>query len=483
MNQASAQSGSQWATVVALYVVVFFAIGGTSVPATWALTAQTVLGSALLVGALWRLRSGFSTRLAAAGSALALATVCLPLVQLIPLPYSMWSHFAGRSSIVDLQALTAVPPSASPLSLSALTTRADALAILPAFAVFLAGLTFPPRHFLRICVGITAFGLVQVLLGLAQRFQGEQSSLYIFGGSANGLAVGTYANRNFFAAELATCLPFAAAMMAIMATDHGMRVSVAGLAAIVLSAVLLMGLGANESRAGIIMCIPAIIGAIILFSRAANKDAKPGHMLPMLLSGLAVMIVGQASVLGLLRLAQTDPASDYRSTFAKVTWQAVQQYWPDGSGLGTFVPVYQTLEVPETLLPQYVNHAHNDWLELLLEGGAPAAALLVLFLCWLLWALYAAWRGNSTGQTALMQRTASLVALLLLGHSLVDYPLRTPALMVLFALCCALMAAPPLTSSLREKRAKSKKVGQGDQPLPRRPFQRPAHGFGSREQQ
>ena len=59
---------------------------------------------------------------------------------------------------------------------------------------------------------------------------------------------------------------------------------------------------------------------------------------------------------------------------------ALKHYGLAGTGFGTFVPIYQSAESLESVVPQYINHAHNDYLELLLEGGAPAACLLFCFL-------------------------------------------------------------------------------------------------------
>ncbi len=42
----------------------------------------------------------------------------------------------------------------------------------------------------------------------------------------------------------------------------------------------------------------------------------------------------------------------------------------------------------------------------------------------------------------MLERAASLVILLLLAHSLVDYPLRTAALSAIFAFFCAVLGAP-----------------------------------------
>ncbi|MER8848745.1 MULTISPECIES: O-antigen ligase family protein [Mesorhizobium] len=78
------------------------------------------------------------------------------------------------------------------------------------------------------------------------------------------------------------------------------------------------------------------------------------------------------------------------------------------------------------IFKSYVNHAHNDYLELALEGGLPVILLMVAYAV-LLSASSAVIRGEP------LQKAAFLSLAFLLVHSLVDYPLRTAALAMTFA--------------------------------------------------
>ena len=85
---------------------------------------------------------------------------------------------------------------------------------------------------------------------------------------------------------------------------------------------------------------------------------------------------------------------DFRWPVAQVTSQAAIANLPFGSGFGTFVPVFEQF-APRTLLldqNRYVNHAHNDWLELWLTGGVIAIVLTVGFLAWLAASTFSLWR-------------------------------------------------------------------------------------------
>ena len=154
---------------------------------------------------------------------------------------------------------------------------------------------------------------------------------------------------------------------------------------------------------------------------------------------------------------------------------AARNYAPVGSGLGSFVPVFQLFERPEvfTVLQQYVNHAHNDYIELFIETGLMGAAALLVFLAWFATAAVrsALW---PSGRDADLPRVAAVIVALLLVHSIVDYPLRTAAMAVVFALGCGLLT-PPAASRPRSRRSASAPANdaiRGDslRRLPSRPY-------------
>jgi O-antigen ligase len=115
---------------------------------------------------------------------------------------------------------------------------------------------------------------------------------------------------------------------------------------------------------------------------------------------------------------------------------AADGFLPFGSGLGSFDRVYQSVEPLNLVAVEYLNHAHNEYLELWLETGWVGAAIFGLFVVWLAASIVRAWRSGGDG----LARGAGAAILLLMAASVVDYPLRTEALVVLFAFCCGLLA-------------------------------------------
>jgi len=122
---------------------------------------------------------------------------------------------------------------------------------------------------------------------------------------------------------------------------------------------------------------------------------------------------------------------------------------PFGSGLGSFPSVYPLYERLEQVTPTFVNHAHNDYAEVMLELGLAGILLMLLFLAWWSAAVWRVWRTAEAGPIA---RAASIASAAILIHSVVDFPLRTAAIAACFGMCLALLSDTRAASS-KEKSA------------------------------
>jgi O-Antigen ligase len=470
--------------VIAGYVTVLILGGGISIPTPWMVMFQSGLSLLVIGWALIRLaKQGFPTKLAFWGAVIAAGAIGLVLAQLLPLPPTIWQTFPSRDLVIRNYALIGELPGWSPLSLSPDGTSADGIALLPGLAAFLAVLTVNARQVFWIGAGIVTCAIISIGFSLLQHFDGGDSAYYLYD-SAGGIGVGTFNNRNFFAAQLYTSIPILSAF-AVAAQDRWRLRPILVLAAgIVYAGIILVGLSLSASRTGILLAMPAVLFGVIL---AYSRSSGPKHLSATTYGLIALLfgffVVGQASVVGLLRLVQSDPLTDYRAVISKGSIELALRFVPTGGGFGTFVPLYQLQETPETMRPEYVNHAHNDWLELVIEGGGAAVILLAAFLLWFILSALRVWRYGQGGRTALFQRMASLVLPLLLLHSFVDFPLRTPALLILFALCCGIITLKPEILKSATPPGRSRKPPAApvitNNPGERKPFRRPQTGFGA----
>jgi O-antigen ligase len=426
-------------------------------------SAQGIWGNALLqIAAIiiicWWVVDG-RTRLPPAGRSLAwllALAVLLILLQILPFPPSIWTSLPGRQIVVEGRALLGLAPGWSSISLAPFDSMATLPLLLPPVALFVAVVQAEGKNGTWIAVALITATFAGVLLGLLQVSSGNPtaSPWYLYKFSNFGFATGFFANSNHMASLLLVALPFVAALGAIGAgstKDVRKRYSVIALTAGSIG-VVMIGLALNGSLAGAGLLVPVGIASLLLAVRMGPK-AK-----------LLVVGVGTAAFLGFIvllsspageRLALTG-ASTSMSTRHEIlahSMEAVKEFGPVGSGLGTYSKVYPLFEDPDAIAPTYVNHAHNDYVELAVELGLPGMLLVALFLLW--WASEV-WRMVSTPSASPFAKAAAIGSAAILLHSLVDFPLRTSAISALFGLCLAMILlsrnSPTTSKDLREAR-------------------------------
>jgi O-antigen ligase len=327
---------------------------------------------------------------------------------------------------------------------------------LPPMAIFLAAIQLGYRERRSLSLIIIAIGVMSVFLGLSQVAQGSGSELRFYTITNNTEAVGFFANRNHFAALLYAVLLFAA----VWAIDIGFKTgswkdvrtfesaNIMPVTAIFLVfVVVIAGEAMARSRAGLALTIVALVAVFALaFTDRRNTAGLKSNKLLIAAIVLAIILSLQFALYRVLGRFAYDPLENARLVFAHNTIRAAWAFMPFGSGLGTFVPVYAMFERPvDTIANTYANHAHDDILELWLETGVMGIILICLFLTWLGFASVKLWRRPPSGPGGFdctLARAAALVIGLLVAHSFVDYPMRTEAIMAVFAVSCALLIEP-----------------------------------------
>jgi O-antigen ligase len=219
---------------------------------------------------------------------------------------------------------------------------------------------------------------------------------------------------------------------------------------VVLLISLVIGLTATLSRFGILLGLVAGLCSIPLVASLATGAARKRIiMIATIANAAALLLMFQFGFVGMAeRLSQT-LSTDLRWPLASITVNAAKDYFPFGSGIGTFAPIYQRYEPLEYLLEAYVNRAHNDWLETWLEGGLITATVVCLLLACFLFLAYRSWRTTNPSFLVAYARAGSICIGLLLIHSVLDYPLRTTALMVMVAISFAFMLRAHLENAAR----------------------------------
>jgi O-antigen ligase len=447
------------------FVVILAMLFGGGGNQGWSDAIVQLAALPLLAWALFKLNPSQLGRAGQWAIILLCAILALPLLQLIPLPPSVWSSLPGRGEIAFAYESAGMALPWLPISLDPTATWLALLSLVPATAVFLAILSLEQRSRRILIVLIFIIVFASGLLDVLQMMGGEDSALRFY--AFTNRAVGFFANPDHHAAFLYSAIPYVVAWAIGLVLDHrGNRTIGLALLAL-LTLTIIIGLAATQSRTGMALLLVAGLSGILLVWR--HDRGQSGRRLLRFASGayvVALILAFQFGFVGFVGRFEYQGFEDLRWPAARITSQAAIANMPFGSGLGSFVPIFQRFE-PRTIDQSvYVNHAHNDWLELWLNGGVPAILLIIGFLTWFAAASIRLWRDGRLEAPVLdlaLAQAASIVIILLLLHSVVDYPLQIPTLSVVFAIACAYLVAP------RRSRDGVEMSARDSQPGPRLP--------------
>jgi hypothetical protein len=435
--------GTGWAIASALFLALALIVGGGTRNDLLSDLAIQLAALPVLVLGLRRLD------LAALDAArlrllwLSAAAITLPLLHAIPLPALLWAWAPGRAELAA-QAVDLGLPWATwrAWSLDPQASLASARSLLPALAMLVIAIQLPWRVLRILWWIVVGAALLMVPVGLAQLAQGPHSELRYYSPTNVHDAVGLFANRNHYASLLAmaTTMVFAFVVAAAHKASRraGARQVYLTLAWVLVAAMLLAGATLSRSRAGVGLAVLGILALLFWAWRARGEHPGAWRWLAGFFA-FAALIAFQAGFLAFEdRLTQF---SDNRFVTAPVFLDLAAHFGWLGTGAGTFPAAYAAHEPLEVIGSRFLNHAHNDWAELWVEFGILLLPVAAAFLWWLARGLAGLWRQG--GKAHPVQYAAGVVIVLLLLHSLVDYPLRTTAMSVVFALACATLAARP----------------------------------------
>lgn len=372
--------------------------------------------------------------------ALAIAVTGLIVLHLVPLPPGVWQSLPGREIVSDIDALAGFEDQWRPLSLFPEGTRNALYAMSVPVAALLLGVQLDQRDRVRLLLVVILLCMASGLVGVIQA-AGSDIRFYRVSSENAGL----FANRNHQAAMLAAMFPMIAAMAlsASAYTRHARPVRLVAASGLVALVPLIMVTG---SRMGL---VAGLIGfACLVFMRFSKEGSEKVFALTGAMQALAGALIAAGIAAGTVFLAR-DKALDRMAGGTEdemrlPVWQSMiefmPQYMPWGSGVGSYVPVYQIHEPPSLLMPQYSNQAHNDWLDIPLTSGLPgvvlAATAIVMF------ALGAKAALAARGVSGHLRRCGIIVVLVLAFASLSDYPIRTPILAAVIAIAAVWASSP-----------------------------------------
>ncbi len=399
------------------------------------LAAILIIAWALIERREEPLPRGVRQLLMIAGLGLAVA-----LLYLIPIPFGLWSSLPGREIVVDGFRLLGIEPGAMPISLAPYEGIATLLALLPPLGMLAAMLAFREYSRAWLAAALIAGTVAGVLLGIMQVTSPNPaaSTWYLYRVSNFGVATGFFANGNHMASLLLVTIPFIVALGATVregAKDLKLRSTAMAMAGGGL-VIMILGLILNGSLAGYGLGVPVVLASLLMPWRSNSRVAAGAAVAVGLASFVALALLWTSPLGGKLGVLGAETSVSSRQEILSNSLVLIGQFGPVGSGTGTFQKVYPLQEDPAAIDRFYVNHAHNDYLELAVEMGLPGIALILLFLAWWATSVWRLLRSPAADHYAIAGAVASAAVLL---HSALDYPLRTAAIGVVFAMCLVLI--------------------------------------------
>jgi len=374
-----------------------------------------------------------------------LGYIAIGLFHLIDLPIGIWQLLGGREIIDDSWQLLGLSPNSQTLSVAPLRTFNALVYVLVPFAAVLLMLRLGWRATVAFLpwtiVGLATFS---AMLGLAQVLLPEDAGLYIYGFTNTGSPVGVFANVNHQASFLVMSLSFTFVLIGDLRSNERSRdIDMAKRIFIGMCAALqTIGILAAGSVAGYLLLVPMMALGLLIVQSQRREFKIVRLALPALILIPMIMLVAyspQLSGLGVTSVENTGPTS--RVGIAEISLSLLRDHIWFGGGLGTFEPLFKVYEDPETAGVLFVNHAHNDFLQWIIETGLLGGALMVVFLVWLLRQMFGVWRLSGDSTVRIRRAAASALTISLL-HSFVDYPLRSPSLLFFASVCVVLLILP-----------------------------------------
>ena len=380
-----------------------------------------------------------------------LGALLLGLIQLLPL-----REVASSGAASNL---------ANTLSLDPYSTRLVLVQLATLLIYFAATLVFVDSpHRLHILVRtIMIFGFCLALFGLTQSFTSAPTKVYWIRELPQSTAFGPFINRHHFAGymELTIALPLGLLFAGVVDKDKRLLyLFVAGLMGIALVM--------TTSRGGIISLVAEIMFLVVVTAIWRKKEEhrssrrKPSRLKPIvvriglataLLIGLfvgVIMLGGEFSIYRFIDSVNTDDPTTGRAHFWSVTLDIIKAHPYVGTGLGAFGVIYTKYDSRNGLFR--LEQAHNDYLQVLSDGGIIGALLALTFVVLLFY--IAIKRARSTKDD--FRRAVALASLsgcfAVLVHSFFDFTLHTTSNALLFLVLAALATVDSRVEDAPRKR-------------------------------
>ena len=291
-----------------------------------------------------------------------------------------------------------------------------------------------PREWKRLAWFLITLAFVVSIFGIVQHFTWNGKLYWFRTLTHGGQPFGPFVDRDDFAGFVELILPLGLGLLVFDGERQERRLLVGLFVVFPAAAMLLSG-----SRAGVVCFLLELFLLGVLTGIMGRRSQR------WLLAGVALAVVALGAWLGIGSTFQrfvagggTESSMASRFQISLDTLHMFAAHPLLGTGMGTFETAFPRYQTQHFYMGAIVNHAHDDYAELLSDGGLIGGAFGLAFL----WILYR--RGIRNLRRALTPLTRSLYAgglvacTGLLTHEFVDFNLHIVSNAVIFLIIAAL---------------------------------------------
>jgi O-antigen ligase len=266
-----------------------------------------------------------------------------------------------------------------------------------------------------------------------------------------GWIYGPYVNHNHYAGLMEMLVPIPLVLALTRMAHKNERLTAAAAAAIMAGTIFLSG--SRGGMLGLLVELMVLAVVVVRQQKGMRLALVTGAFLAILV-GLSVWLGGAElgqRILSVSASARSEISGDLRWNIDRDAFRMFLKRPISGWGLGTFPTVYPQFRSFYTNF--FVNEAHDDYMQLLVETGLLGFGIMVWYVILLYrqaWKKIGHWTSDVSGAVAL----ASLLGVTgILVHSTVDFNLQIPANAAFFYVLCTIAAADPFAQPMRKRRA------------------------------
>ena len=300
-------------------------------------------------------------------------------------------------------------------------------------------------------------GFLMAVFALVQSFSGTRMIYWFHRPRMGGTIFGPFNNRNHFAAYMNMILGLTVALLplrsrAFSAYGQSWRELLSQLSIKEINQAILLGFGAvimgsavcfSLSR-GAITSLMVGLGILGLFLTFQQRGIEPRRLIGTMSLFIVAFVVWLgwepvAERLGSLPILAMEPLSNSRIPASIATLRLWGAFLFTGCGFGCFLYAFPIVQSPSLQIGRFL-HAHNDYAQLLAEGGIVGAILAILIFATLIKTVSKKFSiASDDVRFFIAGLTVSATAIAL--HSLVDFSLHKPANAFLLSALCGIAVA------------------------------------------